>query len=75
MSVPSNIAEGAARDSSRDFIRFLRISMGSAAELQTQLIIAHNLQYINDEKFDFLMARSLEISKMLSGLIKSVNRK
>jgi four helix bundle protein len=43
VSIPSNIAEGAARDSPNDFVRFLHISLGSAAELETQLIIAERL--------------------------------
>jgi four helix bundle protein len=75
VSIPSNIAEGAARNSSKEFIRFLRISMGSAAELQTQLTIARNLKYIETHQFDTLMLRSIEISKMLSGLIHSINKK
>ena len=72
VSIPSNIAEGAARNSKKEFIRFLHISLGSAAELQTQLIIAENLKFLKDQDFQDLYKRSVEISKMISGLIRSV---
>jgi four helix bundle protein len=48
VSIPSNIAEGAARESNKEFLRFLFISQGSVSELDTQLIIAKNLSFIND---------------------------
>lgn len=54
ISVPSNIAEGSARNSVKEFIQFLSISLGSIAELETQLIIAKNLNYINHFDFDFI---------------------
>jgi four helix bundle protein len=50
VSIPSNIAEGNAKRSTRDYIRFLNIVRGSLAELDTQLIIAHNLGYLSDAK-------------------------
>ena len=50
VSIPSNIAEGHARKSNADFARFLRISYGSAAEIETQHIIAHNLHYLTDSE-------------------------
>ena len=49
VSVPSNIAEGAARNSEKEYIRFLYVSLGSLAELETQLIISKKLNYINDK--------------------------
>jgi len=52
VSISSNIAEGANRNSYRDFKRFLNIASGSAAELQTQRLIAKRLEYINQESFD-----------------------
>jgi four helix bundle protein len=65
VSIPSNIAEGAARQTQKEFCQFLYVSMGSLAELETQLIIAQNLKYI--ETFD---NQSIdEIRKMLNGLI------
>jgi four helix bundle protein len=49
VSVPSNIAEGAARSSKREYLQYLYISLGSLAEAETPLIIAHRLKYLNDE--------------------------
>ncbi len=64
VSVPSNIAEGAARNSEKEYIRFLYISLGSLAELETQLIISQKLNYIND-KFIFEEVEKLR-SKLLN---------
>ena len=70
LSVPSNIAEGAARQSSKEFAQFLSISMGSISELETQLLIAADLGYLNK---DSLIFENLErVSKLLTGLHKSV---
>jgi len=69
VSIPSNIAEGHARKSSADFARFLRISYGSAAEIETQLIIAHNLQYLSDSELQQFLSKVLELQKMLNALI------
>ncbi len=49
VSIPSNIAEGAARNSEKEYIHFLYISLGSLAELETQLIISEKLGFLNDE--------------------------
>ena len=65
VSIPSNISEGAARQTQKEFCQFLYIAMGSLAELETQLIIAQNLEYI--ETFDNQPID--EIRKMLNGLI------
>lgn len=51
VSIPSNIAEGAGRRSEAEFAHFLDIALGSAYELETQLIIAHRRKYISDEMF------------------------
>lgn len=72
VSVPSNIAEGAARHSEKDFLRFLHISMGSLAELETQLIISKNLGYLDSKVFDNLFRQMNHIQKMLFGLIKKL---
>ena len=72
VSVPSNIAEGYGRNSTSDYIRFLRIASGSVYELQTQLEIAVNLRYIRHEDFVGLNKVSEEIGKMLSTLIKKI---
>lgn len=69
VSIPSNIAEGHARKSNADFARFLRISYGSAAELETQLIIAHNLHYLTDTELEESLSKTTELQKMLNALI------
>lgn len=70
ISIPSNIAEGAARDSNKEYIRFLYIALGSIAEIETQLIIANNLHYFDDEAFKDLEEDRDEIARMLYGLIR-----
>ena len=75
VSVPSNIAEGYGRRSTGDYTRFLQFSIGSLYELNTQLEIAKNLQYLPPEQFCNLSDCCNEISKMLSALIKSINNK
>ncbi len=70
VSIPSNIAEGSARHHSKDFIHFLRIADGSAAEVETQLIIASKLGFIKSE--EDLINKFVTIRKMLAGLIKSL---
>jgi len=73
ISVPSNIAEGYKRGNIGDYIRFLNIADGSAAELETQIIIAKNIYH----KVDFLKSESLlsETQKMLISMIKKLNVK
>ncbi len=63
ISVPSNIAEGYMRDSVKDFKRFISISLGSLAELDTQLIIAYELGYFSEQEFVSLRERVIEILK------------
>ena len=72
ISIPSNISEGFGRDSVKDYLRFLNIAISSLFELQTQLEIAFNLQYILKEKFDELYELSREIERMLSSFIRSI---
>lgn len=69
ISIPSNIAEGSARQGNKEFIHFLHMALSSSAELDTQLIIALNLNYISKEKYSFLTNQLTEIGKMLNGLI------
>lgn len=70
VSIPSNIAEGAARNSTKEFIHFLYISLGSISELETQFIISKNLEYINNDIFYLINSLIVELKKLISGLIK-----
>jgi four helix bundle protein len=74
ISIPSNIAEGCARKNTTEYIQFLYISLGSAAELETQLIISSNLGYIANEVIEGLQSELEGIIRMLSGLIKSLSK-
>jgi len=74
VSIPSNVAEGSERGSRKDFVRFLRISKGSAAELRTQLHIAALANVVNGASCAKAKAEVTEISRMLQGLIASVGR-
>lgn len=73
VSIPSNIAEGAARRSDKEFIQFLYIALGSAAETETQLIIASNINYLKEDAPVFLKIEN--VRKMILGLIKSLKGK
>ncbi|WP_370305146.1 four helix bundle protein [Sinimarinibacterium flocculans] len=68
VSVPSNIAEGHARNSTKDFLRFLSIARGSLAELETQVLLAARLGYITEKDTDAAIGPAAEIGKMLNGL-------
>ena len=72
ISIMNNIAEGFERRGDKEFKKFLFISKGSCAEVRSMLYVVLELKYINSEKFDKLYNKSLEISKMLSGLIKKL---
>lgn len=71
VSIPSNIAEGSARNHDKEYIQFLYISLGSLSELETQLIIAIEINYINEYNYTKLE----KIKKMLLGLIKYLKSK
>jgi four helix bundle protein len=75
VSVPSNIAEGCARRSTPEFLRFLSIARGSLAEVETQLIIAQRLTYLEDAALTRLLESADEISRMLSGLISKLEER
>jgi four helix bundle protein len=69
VSIPSNIAEGSARHSNKEFIQFLYMALGPASEVETQLLIAKNLHYVHS--IDPLYNDLQSIKRMLLGLIKS----
>ncbi len=75
VSIASNIAEGAARDSHKEFCQFLSIASGSAAELETQLIVSRNLNYLSQDKFDPMYKQLISIMKMIAGLKNSLKTK
>lgn len=72
VSIPSNIAEGAGRNSKKDFQNFLGISYASSCELETQLIIANRLKYIDDSSLESFQNEITEIQKMNWALKKSL---
>jgi len=74
VSVPSNIAEGAGRNSNKELLQFLYYATGSLSELETQLIIAHNLSYLNEEQKQSFDITFGSIFKMLSRLVQSLKK-
>ena len=72
VSVAANIAEGAARRTTGEFLQFIGIAKGSLAEAETLLILAGRLGYTSDEKLEAIMADAAEIGRMLSGLAQSL---
>ena len=72
VSIPSNIAEGAGRNTNKDFARFLNIRLGSAYEVETQMILAFDLKIINKEQLDKITNTISEVQRMIHGLLKSL---
>ena len=75
LSIPLNIAEGAARRYSKEFLQFIRYALGSAAELETLVIIAANIKYLTIEQKETLINEINSISRMLMALDKSIKNK
>jgi four helix bundle protein len=67
VSIPSNIAEGHARNTTRDYLRFVSIAMGSLAEVETQIELAARLNYLGIEQRDALFTTTDELGRMLHG--------
>ena len=72
VSIPSNIAEGGSRSSSKDFKRYLEISLGSTFELETQLIIVQELNMIKIDKLSGIIEKLNEEQKMINGFINKL---
>lgn len=72
VSIPSNVAEGCARKSDKEFSRYLEISLGSAFEVETQFIIANKLGYIDDERAIELFERSNKLQRKIGALISTL---
>lgn len=75
ISIPSNIAEGYGRNTTKNYIQFLTISRGSLLELETQIELCRRLKYLSDEKFKEIEMKIIEISKMLTALINKLKKK
>ena len=75
VSITSNIAEGFARNSSKDKIQFYTIARGSLSELESQFVIAKDLGYIEKDELNNLEEKIVTVSKLISGLIKSAPTK
>ena len=74
VSISSNIAEGAARSSSTEFIHFLNYALGSAFEVDTQLLISKNVGYLTDDIYSQLSNKISSIERQLNGLISSLRK-
>jgi len=74
VSVPSNIAEGQARFSRKEFHHFLSLARGSLVEIESQLFIAQNLGYLSMKQVPPLLSETAELGRILNGLIASVRR-
>lgn len=72
ISIPSNIAEGAGRGTDKDFNQFLNIALGSAFELETQLLLSNEFNYITKEQTQLLTEKVCKVQRMINGLKKSV---
>lgn len=73
VSIPSNISEGASRNSKKEFIQFLYIALGSASETETQIIVAKKIGYLNNA--DVILVDIENIKKMLNGLISFLKKR
>lgn len=74
VSIESNIAEGCGRDSDPDFARFLRMAMGSAFEVECQLLLARDLDFLTNTEFDELVSILDEIKRMQNSLISKLTQ-
>ncbi|MGQ0829895.1 MAG: four helix bundle protein [Bacteroidota bacterium] len=74
VSIVSNIAEGAGRNSNKEFNNFLGIALGSTCELETQLIVANRLNYLKEADLNDLILLTEEIQKMIYGLQKNIKK-
>lgn len=72
ISIPSNIAEGQGRNSTKEFIQFLAIAKGSKAELETQLLLCVKIDYLNESEIQMAINLIQEVGKMLNALQKTL---
>ena len=74
VSIPTNISEGSGRKTDKDFAQFLSISLGSAYELETLLILSFDVNFISQVQLEELSIKISEIQKMIFGLIKTLRQ-
>ena len=74
VSIPSNIAEGSSRPSDTEFAHFLDIALGSAYEVETQLLISHKIGYLNNEHYKVLNSMVISIESQLDRLIRTLRK-
>ncbi len=74
-SIPSNIAEGNSRNTTKEYINYLHMSIGSINELKYFLLLSKDLKYISSEKYSELKEKCVIVIKQLNGLIKSLKNK
>jgi four helix bundle protein len=75
VSIGSNIAEGSAKNSGKEFLRYISIALGSSAEVKAQILIAFEIGFLNEENKIELLDKINKIGKMLKGLENSLRRK
>ena len=75
MSIPSNIAEGHGREHLGDYLRQLSVANGSLMELETQVLIAVRMGYVSDKGEEEVLARTAEVGRMLSGLVRALKKR
>ncbi|HEV2801888.1 MAG TPA: four helix bundle protein [Pyrinomonadaceae bacterium] len=75
VSVPANIAEGAGRQSEKEFAHFLSIAQGSASELETELLIAHRLGFLSDASYHELLTTLERVGWLMAGLAQHLKRR
>jgi len=73
VSIPSNIAEGYSRKSRQEYIQFVRIAFGSGAELETQLLLSKDLEFVDPDTIEKVYNQLVEVMKMLNKLLSSLN--
>ena len=74
-SIPSNIAEGQGRDSTKEFIHHLSIAYGSLMEVETQILIAESLGYLKSEQTNLILEKTSEVGRLINGLSRSLRHK
>ena len=75
VSIPANIAEGAARKSDKEFLQFLFVSQGSTSEVETEILIAYRLGFLSDSNFELINKTLDDIGRMITGLSNHLKRK